>query len=69
VLVENNVYSNVHNPFSPDANGDMLARGNLFQTTTGTTTSTGVGFVPPYQYTAEVASTVAATVMAQAGPH
>ena len=50
VLVENNVYTNVHNPLSPDANGDMLARGNLFQMTTGTTTSTGVGFMPTYQY-------------------
>ncbi len=69
VLVENNVYSNVHNPLSPDANGDMLARGNLFQTTSGTTTSTGVGFVPPYQWVPDAASTVAATVMAQAGPH
>lgn len=48
VLVENNVYSNVSNPLSPDANGDMLARGNLFQMTRGTTTATGVGFTPPY---------------------
>ncbi len=69
VLVENNVYSNVHNPLSPDANGDMLARGNLFQTTTGTTTSTGVGFTPTYQYALDATATLAATVMAQAGPH
>ncbi len=69
VLVENNVYSNVHNPLSPDANGDMLARGNLFQTTSGTTTSTGVGFTPPYPYTPDATATLAATVMAQAGPH
>ena len=69
VLVENNVYTNVHNPLSPDANGDMLARGNLFQMTTGTTTSTGVGFVPQYQYTLDATATLAATIMAQAGPH
>jgi pectate lyase len=69
VLVENNVYTNVHNPLSPDANGDMLARGNLFQMTTGTTTSTGVGFVPTYQYTLDATGTLAATIMAQAGPH
>jgi pectate lyase len=69
VLVENNVYTNVHNPLSPDANGDMLARGNLFQMTTGTTTSTGVGFVPTYQYTLDATGGLAATIMAQAGPH
>jgi pectate lyase len=69
VLVENNVYTNVHNPLSPDANGDMLARGNLFQMTTGTTTSTGVGFVPQYQYTLDATATLAATIMSQAGPH
>jgi len=68
VLVENNVYSNVHNPLSPDANGDMLARGNLFQMTTGTTTATGTGFTPPYPYTLDATATLAATVMAQAGP-
>ena len=70
VLVENNVYTNVHNPLSPDANGDMLARGNMFTTTTGTMTSTGVGFVPPYQYLPlDSTATLQATIMAQAGPH
>ena len=69
VLVENNVYSNVNNPLSPDANGDMLARGNLFQTTRGTTTANGVGFTPPYAYSLDATAALAATVMAQAGPH
>jgi pectate lyase len=68
VLVENNVYSNVHNPLSPDANGDMLARGNLFQMTSGTTTANGTGFTPPYTYSLDTTAPLAATVMAQAGP-
>jgi pectate lyase len=68
LLVENNVYSNVKNPLSPDANGDMLARGNLFQMTTGTTTATGTGFAPTYTYTLDATATLAATIMAQAGP-
>jgi pectate lyase len=69
VLVENNVYSNVKNPLSPDANGDMLARGNMFVMTTGTMTATGVGFTPLYPYTLDATPTLAATIMAQAGPH
>jgi pectate lyase len=69
VLVENNVYSNVKNPLSPDPNGDMLARGNLFQTTTGTTTATGVGFTPMYSYSLDTTATLSATIQAQAGPH
>ena len=32
-------------------------------------TSTGVGFVPTYQYTLDATGTLAATIMAQAGPH
>lgn len=68
VLVENNVYSGVNTPLSPDANGDMLARGNLFQNTRGTTTATGAGFVPPYPYTLEATASLAAAIMAQAGP-
>jgi pectate lyase len=69
VLVENNVYANVNNPFSPDANGDMLARGNLFQMTTGTNTATGVGFVPTYPYKLDPTATLEAAIRAGAGPH
>jgi pectate lyase len=69
VLVENNIYTNVSNPLSPDANGDMLARGNLFQATRGTTTATGTGFTPPYVYTLDPTAALAATLTAQVGPH
>ena len=69
LLVENNVYIGVHNPLSPDANGNMLARGNLFDKTSGTTSASGTGFVPDYPYTAEPTSTLAATLMREVGPH
>jgi pectate lyase len=68
LLVENNVYNGVKNPLQPDANGDMLARGNQFTGTSGTTTANGTGFTPPYQVTLEAVSGVQAAVMAGAGP-
>jgi len=68
LLVENNVYNGVKNPLQPDANGDMLARGNQFTGTSGTTTANGTGFTPPYQATLEAVSGVQAAVMAGAGP-
>ena len=73
LLVEGNVYSGVRAPLQPATGGDMLAPTtgpgvNLFLNTSGLTTTTGVGFVPPYAYTPDPASTVAAAVMAGAGP-
>jgi pectate lyase len=69
LLVENNVYQGVKNPLSPDANGDMLARGNLFQDTLGTTSANGTGFTPPYTYTPEAPEPLAAAITSGAGPH
>jgi pectate lyase len=69
VLVENNVYMGVNNPLSPDANGDMLARGNVFTNTTGTRTATGTGFTPPYAYMLDDTAALAAVIMSGAGPH
>lgn len=74
LLVEGNVYSGVRAPLQPVTGGDMLAPTtgpgvNLFLNTSGLTTAAGVGFVPPYAYTPDPASTVAAAVMAGAGPH
>jgi pectate lyase len=68
LLVENNVYSGVKNPLSPDANGDMLARSNVFTDTSGTTTASGTGFTPPYAYTPEATGSLAAAIMTGAGP-
>jgi len=69
LLVENNVYIGVNNPLSPDANGDMLARGNLFQNVTGNQDDDGgSGFTPPYTYTLDATSNLSATLMSQVGP-
>jgi pectate lyase len=68
LLVENNVYIGVANPLQEDADGNMLARGNVFQATSGTTTSKGTGFTPPYTLTPDPTSELAATIMKQAGP-
>jgi pectate lyase len=69
LLVENNVYTGVSNPLSPDANGDMLARNNIFTKTSGTTTATGTGFTPPYPYTPEDTAALEAAIRTGAGPH
>jgi pectate lyase len=69
LLVENNVYIGVNNPLSPDRNGDMLARGNVFDNTSGTQAATGMGFVPDYPYTAEPTEGLAALLMKEVGPH
>jgi pectate lyase len=69
LLVENNIYSGVKNPLQPDANGDMLARNNVFMNTSGTTTANGTGFTPPYSYTPEATGALAAAIMSGAGPH
>jgi pectate lyase len=68
LLVENNVYIGVSNPLKPDANGDMLARGNLFDSTSGTESASGTGFVPDYPYTAESTATLEATLRREVGP-
>jgi len=68
LLVENNVYIGVHNPLQEDADGNMLARGNVFQNTKGTATSGGTGFSPPYRLTVDDTTNLAAIIMAQAGP-
>jgi pectate lyase len=69
LLVENNVYAGVKNPLSPDANGDMLARNNVFDKTTGTTMANGTGFTPPYTLAPEATDKLANAVMTGAGPH
>jgi pectate lyase len=69
LLVENNVYIGVKNPLSPDANGDMLARNNVFTSTSGTTTASGTGFTPPYTYAPEATSALEQAIRSGAGPH
>ncbi len=69
LLVENNVYEGVNNPLQEDADGNMLARGNVFTSTTGSKTSKGTGFTPPYSLSADATANLEATIKAQAGPH
>jgi len=68
LLVENNVYEGVSNPLEEDADGNMLARGNVFQKTTGTQTSKGAGFTPPYTLTPDATTDLESVIRAQAGP-
>jgi pectinesterase len=67
LLVENNIYIGVNNPLQEDADGDMLNRGNVFTNTTGSRTSGGTGFAPPYTLTADPTANLEATIRAQAG--
>jgi pectate lyase len=69
LLVENNVYVGVNNPLEEDADGNMLSRGNVFTNTSGTKTSSGTGFTPPYQLTADATDGLEAALRAQVGPH
>jgi pectate lyase len=68
LLVENNVYLGVNNPLAEDANGNMLARNNVFTNTTGSRTSVGTGFIPPYTLTPDATTSLEATIRSQAGP-
>ena len=69
LLVEGNVYRGVKNPLKPDADGDMLARDNVFTSTSGSMAASGKGFVPSYPYMLEAASGIEAAVQSGAGPH
>jgi pectate lyase len=68
LLVENNVYIGVNNPLQEDADGNMLARGNVFTNTTGSKTAGGTGFTPPYALTPDATTNLEATIRGQAGP-
>ena len=68
LLVENNVYVGVNNPLQEDSNGNMLARGNVFTSTSGSKTASGTGFTPPYTLTPDAMAGLEATLRAQAGP-
>ena len=68
LLVENNVYIGVNNPLAEDADGNMLARNNVFTNTTGTKTASGTGFTPPYALTPDATTNLEATIRSQAGP-
>jgi pectate lyase len=67
LLVENNVYRNVNTPHEV-VEGNLLARGNLYENVTGRQEDTGIAFTPPYPYTADATAGLADAVIAGAGP-
>ncbi len=72
VLVETNYFDGVNTPHETNNDEDgaaqILARDNVYDTTTGAQTSTGAAFTPGYEYTLDAAAGVPALVRAQAGP-
>jgi len=69
LLVESNIYRRVNTPHFMDSLGNLLARNNVYEETTGDQKQTGVAFTPPYAYTADPTDGLADTIAAQAGPH
>jgi hypothetical protein len=67
--VQNNVYVGVANPLQEDTNGNMLALGNLFTSTTGSKAATGSGFEPSYSLDAEPTTELEAKLRSEVGPH
>lgn len=61
-------YVGVNNPLQEDDDGNMLAPGNVFTQTNGSKTSSGTGFMPPYQLTPDATGGLEATLRAQIGP-
>jgi pectate lyase len=71
VLIENNHFQGVDTPHEmgeDQGTAVVTARGNQYTNTTGAQGTRGTAFTPPYQYTLEPASSVAAAVMSGAGP-
>jgi pectate lyase len=68
LLVENNIYIGVNNPLQEDDDGNMLSRGNVFTNTTGSKTSKGTGFTPPYTLKPDETVNLETTLRAQVGP-
>lgn len=69
VLVENNYFKGVMNPHEiQDAQGQILAVGNLYDNATGLLQSTGVAFTPPYSYTMSPALGLPALITTEVGP-
>lgn len=68
LLVENNVYIGVSDPLDPTEDGDMLASGNLFIDTSGTSMANGVGFMPDYEYTLAGTEGLEELIRSEAGP-
>ncbi len=72
VRVENNYFDGVKNPHEVNEDsgtGLITASGNTYDGTSGSKTSNGTVFTPPYTYKLDAASAIPAAVQAGAGPH
>ncbi len=67
VLLENNVFQGVNSPHTVSG-GNLLSRGNVYDTVTGTQDQTGMAFDPPYLYTVDPTPGLADRIKAEAGP-
>lgn len=64
LLVESNVFENVHTPIDPMANNftAITSQDNIFINTTGNTAGSGTAFIPPYSLTITPAANVKSMV-------
>ncbi len=67
VLVENNYFENVTDPYEKAQDGQIEASGNVFVNSGGRTQAGDDVFTPPYAYTLDNAADVKALVLAGAG--
>jgi len=76
LLVQNNVYVGVNNPYNISTfpapnqahNGNMAIAGNLLSSATNVSAPTGSGFQPPYVYELDPTSGLEAAIRSGAGP-
>lgn len=70
ILVENNYFKGVDTPHEIDGTGaQIVARGNVYDATTGAQDTSGSAFTPGYGYAIDAASSIPALVQQGAGPH
>jgi pectate lyase len=70
VLLENNYFKGVDTPHEiADTTAQIVARGNVYDGTSGARDTAGSAFTPPYGYTLDAASGVSSAVPAGIGPH
>jgi pectate lyase len=69
-LVENNHFEDVASPIAilPQSGASVVATNNVFVRTSGTQSTAGSAFVPPYAYELEPTLGLEARIVAQAGP-
>lgn len=68
LLIENNVYTGVANPIQVLTDGAVQEANNVFMNTTGSKTGAGTAFTPPYAYSLDATTNLAAAIMAGVGP-